>query len=94
MHKVNFILRSVSCMSRFSYNSPQKNCLGHYQLGKYTVIIPVGLFVVNFIKGFLIVLDLPLWNHTMLVRTVRAQTKDFGGTIVTVIDDFQIPLVW
>lgn len=37
-------------MSRFSYNSPQKNCLGHYQLGKYTVIIPVGLFVVNFIK--------------------------------------------
>lgn len=29
----------------------------------------------------------------MLVRTVRAQTEDFGGTIVTVIDDFQIPLV-
>lgn len=81
-------------MSRFSYNSPQKNCLGHYQLGKYTVIISVGLFVVNFIKGFLIVLDLPLWNHTMLVRTVRAQTEDFGVTIVTVIDDFQIPLVW
>lgn len=82
-------------MSRFSYNSPQKNCLGHYQLGKYTVIIPVGLFVVNFIKGFLIVLDLPLWNHTMLVSwTVRAQTEDFGGTIVNVIDDFQIPLVW